>query len=76
MIDLPPYLMKLYDALNQKGDVPIVALAEVAGLKAEEVRNAQQFLGSYFTRMNRRLAKHKMKVVPGRTKQTYRLIVL
>ena len=75
MIDnLPPKMNVLYRALFGQGDVGIDELAEGLGLGAD--RHPQQALGPYVTRLNRRLAKHKMKVEPGRMKRTYRLVAL
>jgi hypothetical protein len=73
MIDLPPQLQKLYDELFGQGDVPLVHLFEVLGLK--DGRNPQQALGPYIVRLNRRLKNHRMRVEPGRMKKTYRLVV-
>lgn len=36
-------------------------------------RDMQQYLASLFARMNTRLAPYKLKITPGRLKQTYRL---
>lgn len=73
MIDLPPKLQKLYDLLSDQYDVSIIDLHK--GLFGDDapLRNAQQRLGTPITRLNRRLAKRKKRVVPGRLKGTYRL---
>ena len=72
--DLPAQLQKLYNALFGQGDVPFQHLFDLLGLM--EGRNPQQALGPYIVRLNRRLKAHKMRVVPGRLKKTYRLVVM
>ena len=72
--NLPPKMNVLYCALFGRGDVSISSLAEELGLGVD--RHPQQALGPYITRLNRRLAKHRMKVEPGRLKKTYRLVAL
>jgi len=85
MIDFPTDMQKrLYKALNGHGDVHIEDLfmatypgrpiERVNGTRVEslyEVRELQQMLGPVIHRMNGRLAKHAMKIAPGKIKQTY-----
>jgi hypothetical protein len=72
-IDLPPRLQKLYDSLSDQYDVSIADLHKHLFGEDVPLRHAQQRLGTPITRLNRRLAKHKKRVVPGRLKGTYRL---
>lgn len=74
IINLPPKMDVLYRTLFGQGDVAWETLADTLGLGQE--RHPQQALGPYVTRLNRRLAKHRMKVEPGRMKRTYRLVTL
>ena len=75
MPKLPDQQQRLYDRLKGRGDVRIEEL-----LKTIEVspgrHNQQQVLGSYITRLNRRLRNHGQAVKPGEVKRTYRLVVL
>lgn len=69
-LDLPPKLLLLYRALDGKGDVSFETLwRAVSGAEPDE--HVQQRLGSYVTRLNRRLTGRK--VTPGKAKRTYRL---
>ena len=77
MINLPAQQQTLFASLSGKGDVPFADLyralypdGQVEGRAAQ-----QQVLGPFVTRLNRRLAKHRMAVKPGDLKGTYRLIV-
>lgn len=46
-------------------------------VKDEQSRSAaQSWVAPYITRLNRRLAEHGLKVVPGLLKHTYRLVPL
>jgi hypothetical protein len=84
-LKLPASLQKLYDALEgdstfETGYLPV----DVAGLHAavygeteiEDVRHQQQRLGTYVTKLNRRLRGHKLAVKPGDRKYTYVLTSL
>lgn len=78
-IVLPEGQARLYArlALQAGGDVPIEELyTAVLGRDEPDrpVRNKQQVLGSYITRLNRRLRASDIAVKPGRVKQTYRLV--
>lgn len=74
-MNLPAQTQKLYDALLGRGDVPIDTLyAALSGSGREDLK--QQWLGPYVTRLNRRLVGHKMRVEPGATKGTYRLVAV
>lgn len=74
-----PKLQALYANMCEKGfdkDVPITTIYDwiyggtlVSG--REEYR--QQYISSYITRFNRRLKAHRIRIVPGERKQTYRL---
>lgn len=74
-IELPKRLQALYSVFEGPGfetDVTITTL--LAALDATpSTAYPQQYLGSYVTRLNRRLRAHGCKVTPGRLKQTYRL---
>lgn len=75
--DLPPKMQALYGAMASDGkDVSMMKMfAAVKGdLSDEPQRHIQQHLGSYITRLNRRLAKRKERIEPGRLKGTYRLV--
>lgn len=74
-IVLPERQQKLYDALAGRGDVPISDLCDAIEANLENTP-AQQWLGPYITRLNRRLAKRGLRVKPGALKGTYRLIVV
>ena len=76
-LELPPKLRGLYDFMRAHDgeDVTIPAIygAVVAG-DALDLRTAQQKLGPYITRLNRRLREHRKAVKPGRLKGTYALV--
>lgn len=75
--DLPPRLLDLYNALDGKGDVAIESIYEtVVGPPPRPLREAQQYLGPYITKLNRRLREHGLIVKPGRLKGTYCLTSL
>ena len=71
-LELPPKLKELHDFLKGKGDVAILDIYRNV-VSAEELpqRAAQQYLGPYITKLNRRLREHKQAVRPGRIKGTY-----
>lgn len=71
-LELPPKLHKLHAFLFEKGDVAIEDIyREVLSPQVPPLREAQQQLGPYVTRLNRRLRAHKQAVRPGRIKGTY-----
>lgn len=75
---LPVRQAALYALLVGKGDVPVLDLYRAMGGPAErggDVRYAQQYLGGYITKLNRRLQARKIRVIPGRLKNTYTLSV-
>lgn len=74
MSELPIRLQQLYSALLSQGDVSISHLCAAIDLADDKL--AQQRLGSYITRLNRRIRKRGLGVVPGDRKRTYRLVVL
>ena len=74
MVDLPPKLSVLYGLLEPGQDVHVLNLYQgVTGKETNDQRFAQQALGAYFVRLNRRLRAIKQKVEPGSLKLTYRL---
>jgi hypothetical protein len=83
-LKLPRQLQALYDDLRTGSDVPIDALfltiggdSDLLGQQDERSRSlVQSRLGSYITRLNRRLAAHNLRVQPGQLKRTYRLAPL
>lgn len=71
-LELPPKLKELHDFLVGKGDVDIMAIYLcVIGGEEVALRRAQQYLGPYVTKLNRRLREHRQVVKPGRLKGTY-----
>lgn len=80
MTQLPRQTAALYAALEGKGEVPIVDLFDAIFSDEPEVgprggnRHAQQWLGPYITRLNRRLKTAGLAVKPGRRKGTYALV--
>lgn len=77
ILNLPPRLQDLYDALDGKGDVEIVSIYEtVVGPPPRPLRETQQYLGPYITKLNRRLREFGLIVKPGRLKGTYCLTSL
>jgi len=87
-LKLPASLQKLYDALDARRTPDGVAQAvhveqlhnavygRDAAPEIETVRHLQQRLGSYVTKLNRRLKGHKLAVKPGDRKYTYVLTKL
>lgn len=76
-LELPPKLGELYRFLDGKGDVDILEIyTSVVEPRERPLREAQQYLGPYITKLNRRLREHKKRVVPGRIKGTYCLSAL
>ena len=69
---------RMFDALRGAGDVHVhdlyKAMRGERSLGTE--RRVQQRLGSYVTRLNRRIVSHGLAVRPGERKYTYRLVVL
>lgn len=75
-IELPGKLAKLYTMLDFNSETTIDALYDVMfpDDDAEKERwQKQQYLGSFITRLNRRIVSSKERVVPGKTKGTYTL---
>lgn len=75
---LPPKLALLHGLLFGRGDVAIETLfAGMSGPEkyAESNRTMGSWLGPYITRLNRRIVKQKLRVVPGQRKRTYALVV-
>lgn len=68
---------KLVAYLHEHGhntDVAIVDLYYVArGATARNVRYAQQYLGAFISRINRKVLKGE-KIIPGQVKHTYRIV--
>ena len=85
-IELSASLEKLYVALSEARcrpkyettSVPVADLhkAVYGETEIEDVRHMQQRLGSYVTKLNRRLKGHKLAVKPGDRKYTYALTSL
>lgn len=78
-LKLPASLQKLYGmlAVCPGGPVAVGPLhQEVYGHVTDDVRHMQQRLGSYVTKLNRRLKGHKLAVKPGDRKYTYVLTSL
>jgi hypothetical protein len=81
-LKLPASLQKLYDALQPAEDSrSVLELHEavhgpLVTAQVNEVRHMQQRLGSYVTKLNRRLKGHKLAVKPGDRKYTYVLTSL
>jgi hypothetical protein len=70
--DLPASLAKLYAPLAGGEEVHLIKLYEcVLGQGTNNQRHAQQTLGSYITKLNRRLKGEGKKIVPGGLKGTY-----
>lgn len=73
-LELPPKLKELYDFLSGRGDVNILEIYNgVFSSQQLQQREAQQYLGPYITKLNRRLREHRRIVRPGRLKGTYTL---
>jgi len=79
---LPTSMQALYKALPPDGaDVGIVALYRVvfpldADVEEHKLRDVQQKLGVYITRLNRRLREANQIVRPGARRGTYHLTLL
>jgi hypothetical protein len=78
MLDLPPRLDAVYQTLASGMDTPWANIhtAIYGSPKAADPKLTQQYVSVYITRLNRRLAKHGQKIVPGELKRTYRLVKL
>lgn len=73
-LQLPPKLAILYAALPPGKDIHVLNIYQtVLGKPINDQRYAQQVLGSYITKLNRRLKGIKQRVEPGSLKATYRL---
>lgn len=73
---LPPQLKNLYLSFGLLDtDIAIEDLYRALfGDPGEKPRSIQQqYVGSRITKLNRRIASHKVRVVPGDRKGTYRL---
>ena len=77
-VKLPEKQRAIFDALKGAGDVSVDILYEaISGPERYvEHRDRQQWIGSYLTRINRRLRAHGLRVKPGERKRTYRLSVV
>lgn len=75
-VELPKRLQQLYDALSGHGDVAFGVLVGALEASADRTCGDPQWLSPYVTRLNRRLAKQRQAVKPGRLKGTLRLINL
>jgi hypothetical protein len=76
---LSPTEARFYAALASGEDVDFEALVGLLGSPRRTAdRRAQQILGPYITRLNRKLAKHfpLQAVRPGEKRHSYRLITL
>lgn len=74
---LPPKLALLFGALPQDKDVMIPVLHEVLFPgAARDHRDAQQWISPYLTKLNRRIAKEKLAIRPGKLRGSYRLVAL
>lgn len=72
---LPKQLARLYAMLESGDEVAISTLHEGLDLnEPRDPRHAQQVVGTYVIRLNRRLKAAKQRVEPGRVKQTYALV--
>lgn len=76
-LELPPKLKELHTFLSGKGDVDILEIyTSIVDPRERPLREAQQYLGPYITKLNRRLREHRQVVRPGRMKGTYCLQAL
>lgn len=77
-VTLPAKQQAIFDALKGAGDVAVDALYEAiqGPERYVEYKDRQQWIGSYLTRINRRLRNHGLQVKPGERKRTYRLSVV
>lgn len=86
-LKLSPRMADLYRLLLGKGDVPVVELyaSMMPGMKPDVARRkgrervhgtlyAQVWIGTYISRLNKRLATQGLRVEPGQIKRTYRLV--
>lgn len=73
-LELPKQLARLYELLPVGKDVEIEHLFNgLFGEVAKPRVAQQQQLGPYISKLNRRIAGRKQKIVPGKLKGTYRL---
>ncbi|CAB4121178.1 hypothetical protein UFOVP6_35 [uncultured Caudovirales phage] len=70
IMKLPKQQAKLYDALATGKDVQIDDLFR-ALMDRDPPKNAQQHLGPYIVKLNRRLHSVGLVVTPGALKRTY-----
>lgn len=77
-IHLPPRQRAIFERLRGAGDVSVCDLFDaIEGPdRYRSNRQQQRWLGSYLTRLNRRLRDHGLVVQPGDLKRTYRLNVV
>lgn len=69
----------LFEALRSNGDVSIDILFQAIDGPGERYvtpTERRRWIGSYITRLNRRLAPHRLTIKPGDLKRTYRLNVV
>ena len=78
--DLPIKQARILEAVQGKGDVPILTIYRHAwaadAVPDIEQRTAQQFIGAHISKLNRRIRAQKLAVKPGRLKGTYYLAAL
>ena len=75
--ELPAKCAALYALLKSGEERHVINLyQEVVGKETDDQRFAQQVLGSYVTRLNRRIKAQKQRVEPGSRKGTYVLAPL
>lgn len=75
-LKLPKRAFQLYDLLAGNGDVDIDALfAAMGGPAPSDPQYRQRWLGAYITDLNRRIAPHGQRVIPGQLKRTYCLAI-
>lgn len=70
---LPLRCQQIFDCLSGRGDVPAQELCRAIEKDISAFSDAQMYLGSYITRLNRRIRGNGLQVIPGSMKGTYRL---
>lgn len=74
---LPPKLAQLHNILTGEGEMSIEDIYRAfLNPDGKPLREAQQYLGPYISKLNRRLREHNQAVKPGRLKGTYALVTL
>lgn len=80
MITLPPALEKVFRAFSLDTDVPFIQVYRIVcpedTTPDKKLKNVQQRIGPYISRINRRIGSHKMAIVPGVARRTYRLVCI